>query len=318
MNTGALGSINGNAIDLLNVRLTWGKQIAASTLPQTGSDLNRHIAWQVTGDKRYLEELYADQIKAASLREYINTVGHLWSDRVSVNHNELQRARLGGVATTRNALYPGHAASWKFETPATGESVAILIPDATLNGMKIIAYNLESVPVNAIMTGWDIDPGLWDITQGIDTDGDDTADRGTIAWSAELERTADLGLTFAPRATTVINLKLKKKGAPYWTRPDLGIGKDDVTVQGNTVKVKVHSIGSVDAPAATVSLRDRDGKVLASVPVPALKAPLDCIPQVAEVTLQAPAGNDLRGCSVTVDSGEKVKEITVKNNKVKL
>ncbi|MHB9027283.1 MAG: LamG-like jellyroll fold domain-containing protein, partial [Candidatus Latescibacterota bacterium] len=318
MNTGALGSVNANAIDLLNVRNTWGKQIAASTLPQAGSDLNRHISWQVTGDKRYLEELYADQIKAASIREYINTVGHLWSDRVSVNHNELQRARLGGVATTRNTLYPGHAVSWKFEAPATGESVAILIPDATTTGMKIIAYNLDATPVNAVLTAWDIDPGLWDITQGIDTDNDDAADRGTISWSAELERTGDLGLTFAPRATTVIQLKLKKKGAPYWSRPDLGIGKDDVTVQGGAIKVIVHSLGGVDAPASTVTLRDLTGKALASVPVPALKAPLDYIPKVAGVTLQAPSGTDLRGWSVSVDSGEKVREITLKNNSVKL
>jgi len=318
MNAGAVGTINANAIDLLSVRGTWGKQIAASVTPQSGGDLQRHIAWQITGNKQYLEELYADQIKAASIREYINTLGHLWSDRVSVNHNELQRARLGGLAITRNALYPGHAASWKFDAPATGESVAILIPDATTTWMKIIAYNLETAPVNAVMTAWDIEPGLWDVTQGIDSDGDDTADRGAISWSAELERAGDLELTFAPRAVTIIQLKLKKKGTPYWSRPDLGIGKDDVTVEGNTIRVKVHNIGAVDAPAATVTLRDQMGKALVSMPVPEIKAPLDYTPRIAEVTLQAPPGTDLKGFSVTVDSGEKVKEITRKNNSVRL
>ena len=32
-------------------------------------DTMRHLAWQATGDLRYLEDLYADQIKAAALRE---------------------------------------------------------------------------------------------------------------------------------------------------------------------------------------------------------------------------------------------------------
>ncbi len=315
---GALGTIDANALDLLKVRDTWGKQIAASVTPQSGGDLQRHVAWQMTGNKQYLEELYADQIMAAGIREYINTEGHLWSDRVSVNHGELQRARLGGVAIMRNAIYPGHAASWKFEAPATGESVAILIPDATNTEMTVIAYNLETAPVNAVMTAWDIDPGLWEITQGVDTDNDDVADRGTISWTTDLERTGELALTFAPRAATIVRLTLKKKGASYWSRPDLGIGPDDVIFRDGVLRVTVHSLGTVDAPSSTVSLRGSDGKVIVSTPVPALKAPADFLPKTAEVILSIPAGTDLKGCSVTVDAGEKIKEITMKNNRVGL
>ena len=315
---GALGAIDANALDLLGLRDTWGKQIAATTDPRTGGDLWRHISWQMTGNKQYLEELYASQIEADALREYINTEGSLWSDRVSVNHGELQRARLGGVAIMRNAIYPGHTVSWKFKAPATDESAAILVNNATNTGMKIVAYNLESAPVQAIMTGWDIDSGKWEISQGIDTNGDEIADKGTITWGADLERTGDLELTFAPRATTVLTLKLVKKDTPYWTRPDLGIGKDDVAVQGNTVKVTVHSLGSVDAPSSTLALRDATGKVIASVAIPALKAPVDLLPKTTEVSIAAPSGTNLKGCSVVIDPEKKVREITVINNCVGL
>ena len=61
-------------------------------------------------------------------------------------------------------------------------------------------------------------------------------------------------ITFPPHVTTVIELKLVAKGVPYWSRPDLGIGEDDVKVEGNRVKVTVHSLGSVDAPASKVVL----------------------------------------------------------------
>jgi hypothetical protein len=113
-------------------------------------------------------------------------------------------------------------------------------------------------------------------------------------------------------------LKLIAKGVPYWSRPDLGIGKEDVTVEGNRVKVIVHSLGSVDAPASKVVLRDKAGKVLASTAVPSIKAPIDLFPKVASVSLTLPAGAEWRGGSVTVESSGKVPEITQMNNRVPL
>ena len=92
-----------------------------SAPPQAGL----HFAWQMTGDLHYLEQLYADQIEAAAVREYINTEGSLWIDRVNVDNAELQRARLGGVALVRNYPYPGHVVSWKFQAPASDQSVAV-------------------------------------------------------------------------------------------------------------------------------------------------------------------------------------------------
>jgi hypothetical protein len=80
----------------------------------------------------------------------------------------------------------------------------------------------------------------------------------------------------------------------------------------------VHSLGSVDAPASKVVLRDRTGKVLASVAVPGIKAPLDLFPKTAAVSLTLPAGADWKGGSVTVESSGKVPEITQMNNRVPL
>lgn len=315
---GVLGAIDGNALDIMNVRPTWGRQIAASANPQSGGDFARHIAWQVTGNKAFLEGCYADQIESAALCEYINTEGSLWSDRVSVANDELQRARLGGIAIVRSAIYPGHAVSWKFKAPATEESAAILIPDATPTGMKIIACALDRAPVNAVMTAWDIEPGDWEITRGMDSNGDDIADTDVATKMTTLERTGTLDLTFEPGATTVVTLKLKTKGVPYWSRPDLGISREDVTVQGTTVRVRVHSIGAADAPAATVAVLDPGEKVIASAAVPALKAPSDLIPKTADVVIKLPARTNLKGCTLQIDPDGKLGEITAINNRVSL
>jgi hypothetical protein len=113
-------------------------------------------------------------------------------------------------------------------------------------------------------------------------------------------------------------LKLVAKGVPYWSRPDLGIGEDDVKVEGDRVKVIVHSLGSVDAPSSKVVVRDRAGKVLATVAVPSIKAPIDLFPKTAEVELSLPKGAEWKGGSVTVESSGKVPEITQRNNRVPL
>jgi len=82
--------------------------------------------------------------------------------------------------------------------------------------------------------------------------------------------------------------------------------------------VTVHSVGSVDAPASKVVLRDKTGKTLATAEVPALKAPLDFTPKTAEVTLAIPSGEALKGDTVTVECGGDVPEITLMNNSVTL
>jgi hypothetical protein len=167
------------------------------------------------------------------------------------------------------------------------------------------------------MTGWEIDPGKWEITQGVQGSPDAPL-RDVVTRTEEFERSRDVEVTFPPHATTVLELKLVEKGVPYWSRPDLGIGEDDVKVEGGRVKVTVHSLGSVDAPASKVVIRDKAGKVLATVAVPAIKAPLDLFPKTVAVELVLPKGAEWKGGSVTVESRGDVPEITQMNNRVSL
>lgn len=313
-----LDVINADALDQLNVRETWGRSLAALARPGTGNDGTQHLAWQVSGDKRFLESLYASEIEASGLREYINTEGSLWIDRVFVPYSELQRARLGGIALIRNSYFPGHAVSWTFQAPATEESTAILIPSATRESLKIVAYNLSDAPVKANMTAWDLEPGDWEITQGVDRDGDDLADGMPAIRTVELERTGSVELTFPPRTSTILTLKLKLKGTGYWARPDLAISKNDVVVRGRTINVTVHSLGSVEAPATSLAFVDKDGRTLSSVALPPLKAPNDLLPKTITVTLTIPSASEIAGGSVVIDPASSLKEITRVNNRVRL
>jgi len=309
---GSLRSINSDALDTLKVRDTWGKKIVATGAPDRRDDAgntretNLHFAWQLSGNTDYLSQLYSSQIETAANREFINREGSLWIDRVYFNNGELQRARLGGVALMRNYVYPGNVVSWRFDAPANDQSVAILVPEGTPDHIRISAYNLDQQPVTAHMTGWEIDPGKWEITQ----DGSKRTE--------DFERSRDLTFTFAPRSSTELELKLLKPGVPYWSRPDLGIDREDIKVSGSRMTVTVHSLGSVEAPPARIVLRDGQGKVLATGRTPTLKAPLDLYPKTATVSLTLPAGIDWKSGSVTIEPGGSLPEITQMNNHVQL
>ena len=292
------------------------------TAAQSTSGSTETFAWQVSGDTKYLDRLYSAQLEAESDREWINTEGSLWIDRVTDSagpmfvNTELQRARFGGIALIRNHIYPGNAVSWRFAAPATPSSLGILIPEATPDQLKIIVYNLDAAPVKTEMTGWEIDPGKWEITQGTRGNADNDPVQNSTTRTEDFERSRSLDITFAPHMTTVLELKLVSKGVPYWSRPDLGIDADDVKVEGNRMKITVHSLGAVDAPAAKVVLCDRSGKVIATAKAAPLKAPLDLLPKTEVVSLSLPSNVDWKGGSVTIESSGKLPEITQLNNRV--
>jgi hypothetical protein len=230
-----LPAVPASGLDVMGVRAQWGPQIPALVGMPFEGDAMRHFAWQATGDVRYLEDLYADQIKAAALREYINTEGSLWIDRVNVPYAELQRARLGGVALVRNSYVPGHAVGWRFDTPDTEDRVAILVPDATPERIRVLAYNLDAAAVTARMSAWNVEPGTWEVTIGTRASLADGALSGSITRTMPLERGEEFPVSFAPRTVTVIEARLVSKGAPYWSRPDLGIAPRDVAVKDRTI-----------------------------------------------------------------------------------
>jgi hypothetical protein len=325
----SLMAVNANVLDLLGLRAQWRQEFAAAraeagdarpagavnTFRLSAAD---HFKWQLDGDKSHLERLYAAQIQSCAQSAYINTEGSLWIDRVGVPISELQRARLGGIALVRNALYPAHTVSWRFSAPATADSVAILMPDATPDAFKVIAYNLETTPVRATLTGWHVEPGIWEITQGVDTNNDDAADGILATRAVRFERSESLDFTFPGRATTVLTFALKTLGKPYWERPDLGIEREDVSIAGNVVTVRVHSLGAVATVPTSVALQDAAGRTIVSGMVPAMEAPLDLMPRTRDIVLRLPAGSSIAGASVVLDPERKLEEITRLNNTVGL
>jgi hypothetical protein len=316
-----LRTVNADVLDELKVRDTWGKALMGSTPSDRRSDsvnqseTSNQLAWQITGDTKYLERVYTAQLETAWDRQFINREGSLWIDRIYFNNGELQRGRLGGVELMRNYDFPGNAMSWQFAAPGDEEKLAVLVPIGAPKQIKVIAYNLSDAPLTAKMIGGEIEPGEWEMTTG--TQANEGAPvSGSATKTVSFERSGDVEVTFAPRTTTVVEMKLKTPGVPYWSRFDLGLDREDVVVSGSTMRVTVHSLGGVDAPAGEVVVRDAAGKVLARGATPALKAPTDLVPKTATVTLKLPPHVDVVGATVSIETKAKTPETTMRNNSV--
>jgi hypothetical protein len=164
------------------------------------------------------------------------------------------------------------------------------------------------------MTGWNVTAGRWRIRQGVDSRGADVPDRGVSERSIDFEKSAAVDVVFPPRSAFVIEFELEQAGEPVEQRPDLGIGRDDVRVQRNSVEVTVHSLGHVDTPAGVAILEDARGRELARTNVPSLPAPSDLVPKTAMIRL--PLASDASRVRVMLE-GDRA-EVTKLNNRVDL
>ncbi len=311
---GTLAAINEDALTLAPQGAAWRQAI----LGKAGSDpYSRYVGWQTSGDLALLERLHADSITTKTQRFYMMTEGHWWTDRVESAMDILQRERLGGIALVRGQEWPGHTVSWRFAEAGGAEQVAILLPDATPDHFRVLAYNRSDHVQNARMTGWDVTAGTWSMTRATSVDSGKTLSATGPSTSLTLERSAGVDVTFAPGTTTVYEFQLTRPGAPVTERADLGIGVDDVVVRGARVNVTVHSLGARPVPGGTASLIDASGRVLASAAIPPLAAPLDLLPKTAAVRLSIPA-KAAGGLSVRVALAGDAPEVTMLNNVVPL
>lgn len=222
------------------------------------------------------------------------------------------------MALKRNQTYPGHTVSWRFNDPEAATQVAIAIPAPQQDRFTVIAYNTSNKAQRASMTGWNVAPGQWRITQGVSKANDDKLDGAGKTREVAFEKSASLDIDFPAGRTTVLQLERIAATTPVELRPDLGIGHGDVRVTADAIEVTVHSLGHADAPAGFVVLEDARGKELARAAFPALAAPRDLQPITTQVRLPLTNAASAKAAQLRVITDGNVAEITDLNNNLAL
>jgi hypothetical protein len=295
-----------------------------------------YAAWYLTGNLKYLGPLpgnnmnhrdfdnnklsayYKDEIRNLGIREFINTEGSIWIDRVTQFNPRIQEERLGGIAIQRiNILFPQNLVSWKFMAPATFASAAIYVPDGDSTKITVIAYNLEKGRVRAEMTLWNIKPGKWHVRQGVDLNGDLITDRVSEESFTEIRQGESITANMEP-GYNIISLELVS-GAAKSNRqlPDLGISSDDINISGKTIHVRVHNTGALTSQVTSLVISDSNGKTVASTDIPSIEAPLDLRPRWKDISVTLEGDADLSHGMVRIDPMEKNEQITSRNKAVR-
>nr|WP_315382681.1 LamG-like jellyroll fold domain-containing protein [uncultured Sphingomonas sp.] len=307
-----LAEFNENAF----TALPGGAKLQAGIVAAAKADpFSLYARWDATGDTEPLERLHAEAIADKAQHEYLYTEGHWWSDRVEQPNEILQRERLGGIALRRNQTWPGNSVSWRFAEADAGEQVAILVPGATPDRFRVLAYNRTDRPQRATMTAWNVTAGGWTMRRSTSSDGGTTLVADGATATLPLERSLGTDLVFAPHTTTIYDFALAAPTTPVEQRPDLGIGIDDVVRTAKGFAVTVHSLGAQRVSGGTLTLRAADGAVLANAAIPPLDAPTDLRPRTAVVRIAAPKQ---QAASVEVTLPDNAPEVTRLNNRVAL
>jgi hypothetical protein len=166
------------------------------------------------------------------------------------------------------------------------------------------------------MMGWNITAGEWQLRIGIDKDGDDSIDKAIRQQRVHFEKNRTLDVTFPPKTTLIIDMQLLEESAPVEQRPDLGIGRGDVTLKGNQLSVTVHSLGHLDAPEGVVIVEDQQGREAQRASIPPLAAPKDLLPKTTQLQLKLPRGFNAEGARVKVALVGNADEVTRLNNQL--
>ena len=310
-----INALNEDVINALGKQSSWGAMaVRKASTGEGAASQDLYEAWEMTGKKTYLEDLYGGEMKRQAITMYTQTEGHWWTDRVDMDNQYLQRTRLGGIALARGNMYPGATVSWAFADAEDAVNVAILLPNPRRDHFKVVAFNTLDHPIQARMTGWNIIAGQWDRRCGPGDENDSLTSEAAVQ-NFEFEKTISVALSFAAKQLTVCEFTLKTVGEPVENRPDLGIGTDDVVIKKSTLEITVHSLGAKPSLAGQVGLYDAHDQLVAKAEVPVLAALSDLKPHMVKVKVRRPSGLDLKGAYVRIIMADG-REITQMNNVV--
>lgn len=262
------------------------------------------LGWMISGEDRYLQVAARNAWRSNRYGRNIYTGEDPHKDRVYPwGGNFLPWMYCGGAAINRRGSgpYPTVRISWV----DTGYDFAAQVHEHTRDHLRLTAYNFAATR-EVGMCIWEMAPGTYQVT--VTPRGGEASTR-----LAELQRGEVVRFELPAQSWAEVELRLVAPSDWSPQRADLALSPTEgVRVEQGVAVVRVHNIGSVDAPACLAALMLGNER-MAQAQVPALPAPLDLAPSTVEVRLPLPSAR-AHGLRVVIDPEEKVPEITRLNN----
>jgi len=276
--------------------------------------LARQHAFELTADRRYVEDYQAALLKHLVQNRVMYTEAEVAPIQIQFPHRTLQRGRLGGVAYYPRMLYPGHAVSWD----GGNSSLAALVVAAGSSSLKISTFNLAKSLLDVNLRVWDLDNGVYTVVEGTDVLGQGQIDVETTRRTLTLWRGASIALSLRPQKTTVVEIKQMKKGAPLGEVPDLAAGELTYDRSADRGTLVVHNLGAAAAPSFTLQVENEKRFVLLKKQINGLPAPLDLTPKRQRIEFSGLRPGASRVLMFRIDPEGKIEEATRENNLARL
>jgi len=288
--------------------------------PGMGNDSRtqgQYAGWKLGGSR----DLVVEALRASWERVELLFPMHTWSeqsaDRVAVSKDLVDRMYLGGTPGYRNYIYPMHSVSWEGFSP----DFAAWVLETTREKLSIIAHNFEEQPQTGRVRVWRLEPGVYRVRLGPDADEDGVPDTPVMDAQMNLCKSTPIEIEFPSKRTVAIHIEQTQAAAEdYYARCDLALAPQDTVISGDAtrVTVRVHNVGSGEAPEFTIEIRGEKGDVAFAGTAGPLAAPADCVPKVVEMTWQVPQGRRGEPFTVLVDPEDAIPELYEGNNRIEL
>jgi len=333
--------ITGDAGFLFPIRATLAHQAATDKFEEHLWEMYRAL----TGDTRY--DRYARNRPLKATRRIAITAGR---QSIDLARKSLETARTVNIRNSTDnyrvqldneplcyhlyELYHG-SNCWPakdhvdFPLPAVrwrngGYELGALLLEHGQTGFKAVCCNVGSRTRTFGAQFFELHPGAYSMTLGIDTNADDRVDRPIRDELLKVERGTEITFDLEPAGEYILELRQLTKGPEWSSRADVAVCDRDVFCSPSapkagtaaTLKVCVHNIGTQDASQVSVWAEELPaGRLIGQRTVALVPRPRSMVPSQVMVTIPWTVSAEVQSVHVVVDHDNVVEELYEGNNR---
>lgn len=205
--------------------------------------------------------------------------------------------------------------------------LAVVMQHHDRSGFKALCCNVADKTRTFGAQLFELDPGAYRLTLGIDTNQDNKAEKIIRDENVSIDRGSRLMFDLERGHEYIFELQQLAKGREWTPRADVAVCARDIFCMpagpepgtSAELRIRVHNIGTVDAKAVDVWVEELgSGAFIAQKSIAYLPAPRNMVPSSITVPISWKVGPKAEGIRVLVDSGDLVEEIYEGNNSAEI
>ncbi len=205
--------------------------------------------------------------------------------------------------------------------------LAVVLLDHAADRFKALCCNTGEGERSLGVQLFELLPGTYKLTLGIDTNGDDVVDESVWERQAVLNRGSKVDFELRPAAEYILEIRQIAKGPEWTSRADVAVcGRDIFAVpaapepgKAATLKIRVHNIGTEDARQVTIRAEELPGGAfIGEQTIDILARPRDMVPSSVMVEMPWRIGAKAEQVRVVADAADTIEEIYEGNNEARI